>query len=102
MIIACRAVTRSAAEIVWVNNEFLIAHEVGEWMELPLWIADPEWKDFMNKDISRALAAGLTCRPLEDTIRDTLERAQTAEGVGLTPDREADLLAAWSAQDGES
>jgi 2'-hydroxyisoflavone reductase len=91
---ACRAVAGSDAEIVWVEHGFLLAQEVGEWMELPLWIADPEWKDFMNKDISRAVAAGLAFRSLENTVRDTLERAQTVDGVGLTPEREADLLGA--------
>jgi 2'-hydroxyisoflavone reductase len=96
----CLAAAGSEAEIVWVDHEFLLEHGVGEWMELPLWIADPDWKDFMNKDITRALAAGLACRSLEDTIRDTLERAQTVDGVGLTSEREADLLAAWGAQDG--
>ena len=45
MLDACRAVTGSDAELVWVDPEFLITHEVGEWMELPLWIADPAWKD---------------------------------------------------------
>jgi 2'-hydroxyisoflavone reductase len=102
VLAACRAVTGSDAEIVWVEREFLIAYEVGEWIELPLWIADLLWKDFMNKDISRALAAGLTCRPLEETVRDTLERAQPAKGAGLTPEREADLLAAWRLQERES
>jgi len=80
---------------VWVDSGFLVAQGVGEWMELPLWIADPGFKDFMNKDISRALAAGLTVRPLADTIRDTLERALPVEGVGLGSGREADLLGAW-------
>jgi 2'-hydroxyisoflavone reductase len=95
---ACRAVTGSDAELVWVDPEFLIKHEVGEWMELPLWIADPAWKDFMNKDISRALAAGLTFRPLEDTIRDALEFAESVEGGRLTLQREAELLSAWQSQ----
>jgi 2'-hydroxyisoflavone reductase len=91
-----RAVTESDAEIVWVDHDFLIEHEVGEWMELPLWISDPEWKDFMNKDVSRALAAGLTFRPLEDTVRATLELAAPVEDVGLSPEREAELLATWA------
>jgi 2'-hydroxyisoflavone reductase len=92
---ACRTVSGSNADIVWVDDDFLIAHEVGEYMELPLWIADPDWKDFMNKDISRAMAAGLTFRPLEDTIRDVLENAETVEGIGLAPERESALLEAW-------
>jgi 2'-hydroxyisoflavone reductase len=51
-------------------------------------------------DVSRALAAGLTFRPLDETVRDTLvwaqagEEQRTAEGVGLAPEREAELLAA--------
>ena len=47
-------------------------------------------------DVSRAVAAGLTFRPLEETVRDTLDHAETVEGVGLTPEREAELLAAHS------
>jgi 2'-hydroxyisoflavone reductase len=89
---ACVRVSGSNADIVWVDDEFLIAHEVGEFVELPLWIAHPDWKDFMNADISRALAEGLTFRPLEDTIRDALENAETVEGVGLTPERESLLM----------
>lgn len=98
---ACRTVSGSNADIVWVNDDFLIAQEVGQWMELPLWIAaDPDWKDFMNKDISRALAAGLTFRPLEVTIRDVLESAETVGGVGLAPERESALLEAWESRPG--
>jgi len=95
---ACRSVAGSDAEIVWVDHALLVERSVGEWMELPLWIADPEWKDFMNADVSRALAAGLELRPLEETVRDTLAAAERAEGVGLTPEREAELLAAWKAR----
>ncbi len=39
-------------------------------MELPLWIAesDPEWAHMQEADVSRALAAGLTFRPLDETV----------------------------------
>ena len=43
-----------------------------------------------------AVEAGLTFRPLADTVRDTLEVAETVEGVGLAREREAELLAAAS------
>jgi len=72
----------------------LNAHEVGEWMELPLWLSDPDAAAMHQIDVSRAVAAGLTFRPVEETVRDTLEHAATVEGVGLTPEREAELLAA--------
>jgi 2'-hydroxyisoflavone reductase len=90
----CRAVAGSDATFRWVADELLTAHEVGEWMELPLWIADPEMAGIHQADVSRAVRAGLTFRPLEDTVRDTLDQADTVEGVGLTPEREAELLAA--------
>jgi 2'-hydroxyisoflavone reductase len=32
------------AQIVWLPDDFLREQEVGEWMELPLWIADPRWR----------------------------------------------------------
>jgi len=32
----CKAVGRSDATFTWVSEEFLAAHKVGEWMEMPL------------------------------------------------------------------
>jgi 2'-hydroxyisoflavone reductase len=89
----CRQVAGSDATFTWVPDALLAEHEVGEWMELPLWIHDPELSGMLETDVSRALAAGLTFRPLEQTVRDTLELAETVDGVGLTPEREDELLA---------
>ena len=91
----CRTVAASDAEITWVDPAFLVEHEVGPWLELPLWLPDPDAEYADRVDVSRALEAGLTFRPLEDTVRGALEEAETTEGVGLTPKREAELLAAW-------
>ena len=74
----CRAVSGSNARITWVDEHFLREHEVGEWMELPLWIAetgDPAWRRFQEVDVSRAVEAGLRFRTVADTVRDTLEWA---------------------------
>ena len=86
----------------WVGEDLLIAREVEPWSDLPVWLpeGDPQYAGFMRRDGSRAFALGLTPRPLADTVRDTLAWAREVgdaavpEGVGLTPDREADLLAA--------
>ena len=91
----CRSVAATDAEIVWVPSQFLLEQEVGEWMELPLWVADPEMKALHRVDVSGALAEGLRFRSLEDTMRATLEHAETTEAAGLTPEREAAVLAAW-------
>ncbi len=85
----------STADPAWVTDEFLVSENVGEWMELPLWIADPAYAGMHQTNVSRAIAAGLRTRPVADTLRDTLALAQPVEGVGLTTEREAELLAAW-------
>ena len=92
---ACRRVTGSEAKITWVPDGFLVEQEVGEWMELPLWIADPSMAAADRVDVGRALASGLRFRPLEDTIRATLELAEPRETAGLSPEKEAAVLAAW-------
>jgi 2'-hydroxyisoflavone reductase len=93
----CREVAAADARFVWVTDDFLSEHEVGEWMELPLWINDPESVGIHRTDVSRALAAGLHFRPLADTVRATLADARPTEAAGLAPEREAELLAAWLA-----
>ena len=90
----CREVAGSDATFRWVQDELLQRHEVGEWMELPMWIADPGEAALHETDVSRAVAAGLTFRRLEETVRDALEQAGTTPDAGLTPEREAELLAA--------
>ena len=48
-----------------------------------------------STDASRAPGAGLTFRPLDDTVAATLADAEPVDGIGLAPEREAELLAAW-------
>ena len=62
-------------------------------MELPLWLHDPDKVGLI--DVSRALAAGLTFRPLDETVAATLAEAKETEDAGLKPEREAQLLADW-------
>ncbi len=97
---ACVDVTGSDARTTWVTDGFLVEQEVGQWMELPLWISalDPEAAYFDRVDVSRALDQGLTFRPLAETVRGTLDRAAPSEDVGLDPKREAVLLAHWHEQ----
>jgi 2'-hydroxyisoflavone reductase len=84
----------AGADVAWVSDDFLREHEVGEWMELPLWIADPAWAGMHSVDVGRAVAAGLRFRPVAETLAGAAE-APAVDGVGLTPEREAELLAAW-------
>ena len=87
------------ARLVWAPDEWLLAHKVGPWMELPLWIPefDPESAGFFDENCAKARAAGLTFRSLEETVRATLDWARARPpGVrgpaGMAPDTEGRLL----------
>ena len=61
---------------------------VRPWRELPLWLAGDEYAGLLRADIDRALAAGLTFRPLAETARDTFAWDRTVEGDRKTLGRE--------------
>ncbi|MDX1992290.1 MAG: NAD-dependent epimerase/dehydratase family protein [bacterium] len=96
----CNVVGGSAANLIEADADFLLEKEVGPWVDLPLWLPESD-ADMSRIQIGKALADGLTFRPLEDTVRDTLawfdsERGRDGElKYGIKPDREAEVLAAW-------
>lgn len=103
----CRDVSGAQATFVWAPESFLEEREVGAWMDLPCWLPpEGEYAGFMRRNVDKAIAAGLTFRPLAETVRDTLSwydglpaEKQEAVGkrVGLAPERERELLAALAA-----
>jgi 2'-hydroxyisoflavone reductase len=84
------------ARLVWVDAQFLLDHDVGQWMELPLWVVDDDMAGLLEADPSRAADSGLTFRPLEDTINATLTGAALTDDAGMKPEREAELLGEWA------
>ncbi len=94
----CRDVAGSDADFTYVDGDYLLEQEVGEWMELPLWLQDPEAVGMHRTDVSRAIEAGLTFRSLTETVRGTLDEAETTDNAGMAPEREAEILAAWKAR----
>ncbi len=95
----CKAASGSKAHIVWVKESCLLDGGVIPWTELPLWLPenDASYVSFMRVNCSKAFAAGLTFRPLAETVRDTLawDATRPAERewhAGLKPEREAHLL----------
>ncbi len=96
---ACKTVSGSGARFTWVDEEVLRAQGVGPWMELPLWL--PASMNGINTARSdKAYAAGLTFRPIAETVRDTLAwdatmPSDTPRRAGLDPAREVAVLDAW-------
>jgi nucleoside-diphosphate-sugar epimerase len=82
-------------DLTWVDEQTLLDAGVGPWMELPLWLPGDDYAGMLRADISRALAAGLTFRPLEETARDTLAWSLEAgeQRPTLTREKERELLA---------
>ena len=96
-----RRVAGHDGPVVAASPEWLAAQGVQEWAgerSLPLWINTPGWEGFGARDTSRALASGLSTRPLEETLADTLAwEMRSGPGrprrAGLSPADERALLA---------
>lgn len=100
-----QAPTSSALRAEWLDADFLDAQRVAPWSDMPVWA--PSVGDnagFATTSVMRALTAGLSIRPLADTVEATLrwhlDRPNAASmplKAGLSPDREREVLAAWQA-----
>jgi 2'-hydroxyisoflavone reductase len=94
------AVGPDGTSLEWVDSAFLTDHGV-DGNELPLWAEGIPDDPGMACDPSRVLAAGLSPRPLAQTITETLAheragRTPGGEGTGMSRERETELLTAWS------
>jgi nucleoside-diphosphate-sugar epimerase len=96
---ACLAASGGRGRPLWAPPELLRRHSVRQWTELPLWRTHPgTW----SVDPSRAVAAGLRCRPLAQTAAETWAWL-CADGRpvphprwhehGIAPEKEARILA---------
>ena len=100
-------VTSTRARPVSADGGWLVAQDVEPWMgpeSLPLWLPLPEYAGHPTRDRGRAVASGLTTRPLDETLADAL-RWEHELGVhrerraGLSPARERELLARLTQDD---
>jgi 2'-hydroxyisoflavone reductase len=106
MLDGIKGANKSNAKFTWVPADFLEQQKVAPWSDMPVWIP-PRGEEAGGNQISnqRAIAKGLTFRPLAETSRDTLawfkalpQDRQSHLKAGLTPDREAEVLSAWHKQ----
>jgi 2'-hydroxyisoflavone reductase len=98
---ACVDATGSDAELVWVDEADLAAAGAQPWTQLPCWVPETgELAGVMAGDTSRAQAAGLRCRPVEQTVADTwawvleagVPRGRPGKEPGLPEQAERALL----------
>ncbi|MEV6578967.1 NAD-dependent epimerase/dehydratase family protein [Streptomyces sp. NPDC051582] len=100
---ACVASAGGVAEPRWTDAAAIEAAGIEPWTELPVWLPEGETHDYMFRaDVGKALAAGLVCRPVEETVADTWTWLSSIGGKapqrpdrstkGLAPEREAALL----------
>ncbi|AEI44540.1 NAD-dependent epimerase/dehydratase family protein [Paenibacillus mucilaginosus] len=94
----------SSAVFTWCGESFLAEQGVRGWSDMPVWLpAEGELSEFrgmLQADYSKAVQAGLTFRPVEETVRDTVRyHGHRGEGdawkAGLSAARERELLALW-------
>jgi len=109
-----RAVTSTPVQFTWVSADFLREMEVGAMTDMPIWFPprddyptpvpfEPGAKGFHQISGARAVAAGLTYRPLAETARSIIDEylsrdedwASTPRRFGLSLEREAAVLSAW-------
>ncbi|MCB1184244.1 twin-arginine translocation signal domain-containing protein [bacterium] len=109
MLETCRRVSGSDASFTWADADFLAAQEVAAWTDMPVWVPlEGEEAGHPFIDVRRAVGAGLTFRPISETVRGTLDWWATVEQerkdkpmrAGVTAEREAEVLAAWHEQHG--
>jgi nucleoside-diphosphate-sugar epimerase len=105
---AARRAAGSHCPTVAASSAWLLEQGVAPWAgprSLPLWVPMATHAGFSTHDCSRAIAAGLVRRPLDDTLCDTLawelqrQPAPAPRRAGLLDTDEAALLAALAGGD---
>ncbi|MFJ1746644.1 NAD-dependent epimerase/dehydratase family protein [Streptomyces sp. NPDC088116] len=100
---SCVCVTRSDAELRWTDPDPILDAGIEPWSDLPVWLPPGELHDTMHgSDVSKALATGLRCRSVAETVADTWSWLGSIGGkapqrpdrppLGLAPELEAKVL----------
>lgn len=98
----CRTVSGSEARLHWVSEAFLKDHDADSTRLLPFYIPPSSGMDgLMTASIGKALAQGLTFRPLAVTVEDTLAWDKTRPAdvplqVGMPLEQERELLTKYA------
>lgn len=100
MLEQVKAALNPRAKLTWISEDFLKQQKVEAWSDMPVWTGVES--GLARAKIDRALAKGLAFRSLGETARQTLawfkslpQDRQSKLRAGLTPEREAEVLATW-------
>lgn len=101
-----RAALGSSATFIHMTTAFLVEQRVSPWLDLPVWLpGQGPFAGAQRRSVAKAVAAGLTFRPFADTVKETMafyqqqsEERRAQLRVGLSAEREAEVLATWKAR----
>jgi 2'-hydroxyisoflavone reductase len=104
---AAVAATRGNVELIWVDPDAIDALGIERWRELPAWLPPtPDVAGLLFTNVERAVATGLRCRPVEETVADTWAWLESIgrtppnppagrPALGLAPQKEERVLTEW-------
>ena len=102
-----KRVSGSDAKFAWANAAFIESQGLMDKGEIPIWLpSSGPFAGALLVSSARAVQQGLRFRDLDTTVRDTLAwynkrpADQQKLAVGLSPEREAELLKLLSAKKG--
>jgi 2'-hydroxyisoflavone reductase len=100
-----KQVSGSDATFTWISPEFLLEQKVEPFSDLPFWLpAGQNYDGMFLMNVDKAVRAGLTFRPLVETIRGMLDwepehlprlTAANQPLAGMSAEKEQEILAAW-------
>jgi nucleoside-diphosphate-sugar epimerase len=106
MLLDCclREAGARGARLAWVDPGVIERAGIKPWTELPIWLPPGhEYEGLHAADVERAHAAGLRCRPVQETVADTWAWMRSLAGPpplrpggsapGLSPESERAALA---------
>src|SRR5204862_6859928 len=101
MLSSCSKAAARRGTLVWVPEKFLAEHKVSPWEDMPVWTGAEG--GLSQIDSSKAIRCGLRFRSADETAKNTLtfckglpEERRHNPRAGLSPEREHEVLAAWT------